>query len=341
VARAVVVREPGQVAIETLPDLEPGRHQVLCEHLYGSVCAATDQHLIAGELPLPGIAYPLILGHETIGRVVAVGPDVRYLKVGDLVTRTGYPETDTHKAFWGGFASHGLAWDTRAMREDGVAEDDIQAHAINQRLPGDINPAAATMMITWRETYSYLSRMGIPEGCSVLVLGSGGNGFSFAVLARALGAGRVAIVGNPRWEALAREAGVDDFVDYRDPAAVQALAGPFDRIVDAVGKTGGLEAVQDELADGGRIGIYGIEDLGERMAYLGKLTEAGIDARGPGEYAEAEAHDAVVSLLTSGQLDAGLWFDLDAPVALEDFPEAIEQIKGRKTLKALVRLSGG
>lgn len=338
--RAVVVREPGRLAIESLPDLEPGRHQVLCEHLYGSVCAATDQHLIAGELPLPGIAYPLILGHETIGRVVAVGPDVRYLQVGDLVTRTGYPETDDYKAFWGGFTTQGLAWDTRAMREDGVAEEDIQAHAVNQRLPAEINPAAATMMITWRETYSYLNRMGVPKGSSVLVLGSGGNGFSFAVLARALGAGRVAMVGNPRWQALAEQAGVDDFVDYRDDDAVGALAGPFDRIVDAVGKTGGLEAVQDRLAPGGRIGIYGIEDLGERMAYLGKLTEAGIDARGPGEYSEAEAHDAVVSLLTSGQLDAGLWFDVDAPVALEDFPAAIEQIRDRQTLKALVRLSG-
>ena len=48
-------------------------------------------------------------------------------------------------------------------------------------------PAAATMMITWRETHSYISRLGVKPGSRLLILGSGGNGFSFAVLVLVIG----------------------------------------------------------------------------------------------------------------------------------------------------------
>jgi L-iditol 2-dehydrogenase len=340
--KAAVVESPGRLVVRDLPTPVPGPYEALTEQLYGSICAATDRHLIAGELPIPGISYPLILGHESIGRVVEVGAKVRNLKPGDLVTRTGAPALDGCQPYWGGFVEYGLARDFAAMRDDGLPEADWAPHAINRTLPAGTDPAAATMMITWRETYSYLNRLGVEPGASVLVLGSGGNGFSFAVLARLLGAGQVAMVGNPHWEAHARAAGVDSFADYRDPGAGEGLRaafpGGFDLIVDAVGHKGGLEQVIDLLKPGGSVGIYGIEDLGERMGYLQSLIGKGIRAHGPGEYSEAEAHDAVVALLQAGKLDAGIWFDTRAAVPLADFPSAIAAIEGRKTLKAVIRL---
>jgi threonine dehydrogenase-like Zn-dependent dehydrogenase len=192
------------------------------------------------------------------------------------------------------------------------------------------------MMITWRETCSYLTRLGMREGARVLVLGSGGNGFSFVALARALGASRVAMVGNPRWEALAARAGVDDFADYRENPL--ALGGPFDLLVDAVGHTGGVESALPLLAEGAAVGIYGIEALGERMAFLKTLAARGIRAHGPGDYSEAEAHDRVIGLLEAGALDARLWFDPAAAVPLASIAEAFGAIDRRNSLKAVVRL---
>jgi 2-desacetyl-2-hydroxyethyl bacteriochlorophyllide A dehydrogenase len=338
--KAAIVEAPGKLVIRDLSDPTPGPYEALTEQLFGSICAATDRHLIAGELPIPGISYPLILGHESIGRVVEVGAKVQNLKPGDLVTRTGAPALDGCQPFWGGFAQLGLARDFAAMRDDGLPEAEWAPHAINRTLPPGTDPAAATMMITWRETCSYLSRLGVSPGASVLVLGSGGNGFSFAVLARLLGAERVAMVGNPQWAGLAARAGVDLFADYRDAGLAETLALPqgYDLIIDAVGRTGGLEQVIGLLKPNGSVGIYGIEDLGDRMGYLQKLAGTGIRAHGPGEYSEAESHDAVVALLAQGRLDAGLWFDPTAPVALADFPRALAAIEGKRTLKALVRL---
>lgn len=341
--KAAVVVAPGRLEIQDLPAPEPGDYQVLCEHLFGAVCAGTDRHLISGELPLPGIEYPFVLGHETIGRVIAVGPKVRQFALGDLVTRTGYPASDGLMAFWGGFTGQGLATDALAMREDGLPEEAWQPHLVNRRLPPGTDPAAATMMITWRETHSYITRLGVGAGSRVAILGSGGNGFSFLVMARALGAETVVMVGNPHWAGLAARAGASGFIDYRGDVAAGlagACASGYDLILDAVGRSGALEQTIDQLAAGGKVALYGIDDLRERMGYLQALSERGIATHGPGEYSEAEAHDAVLDLLAAGKLDASIWFDPARPTALTRFPEAIEAIDARRSLKALIQLSG-
>lgn len=341
--KAAVVVTPGALEIRDLPAPEPADYQVLCEHLFGAVCAGTDRHLIRGELPLPGIEYPFVLGHETIGRVIAVGPKVRHFKLGDLITRTGYPASDELKAFWGGFTELGLATDAVAMREDGLSEEAWQPHLINRVLPPGTDPAAATMMITWRETYSYLARLEVAAGSRVAILGSGGNGFSFLVMARMLGAETVVMVGNPHWTELAARAGASGFVDYRVDVA-GGLAGEcangYDLVLDAVGRSGALEQAIDQLAPSGKVALYGIDDLGERMGYLQTLADRGIETHGPGEYSEAEAHDAVVALLETGQLDASIWFDPGNPTPLPRILDAIEAIDAKRSLKALIQMHG-
>jgi 2-desacetyl-2-hydroxyethyl bacteriochlorophyllide A dehydrogenase len=341
--RAAIVRSKGNLVVEEIPDPVLGPYDVLCEQLYGAVCAATDRHLIRGDLPIPGITYPLILGHESIGRVAERGTKVRHLAVGDLVARTGARDTPGLKATWGGFAELGLAADYVAMREDGLADAEWKPFAINQTLPAGADPAADTMMITWRETHSYISRLGVKPGSRLLILGSGGNGFSFAVLAQALGVASVAMLGNPRWADRAARAGVETFADYRDPGAIETLRaaspGGFDAVIDAIGATGGIEAVLPLLSSEAVVGMYGIEALGERMAALARLREAGRRVHGPGEYSEAEAHDAVVALLEAGKLDAGLWFDVAAAPSLADIGQAIASIEAGRGLKAVVRLS--
>lgn len=343
--RAAVVESPGSLVIRMLPDPVPGPYEVLTQQLFGGICAATDRHLVEGKLPIPGISYPLILGHEAIGCVIEVGAKVRNLKPGDLVTRTGAPATDGCAAYWGGFAELGLARDFAAMREDGLPEAEWTPYTINRVLPPGTDPAAATMMITWRETLSYLTRLGPVAGKRLLILGSGGNGFSFLALARALGADAVAMVGNPFWADHAARAGAAGFADYRDPAAIatlRSIAGPagFDLMVDAVGHTGGIETALPLMAPGAGIGLYGIEALGERMGSLKTIGEQGFRVHGPGEYSEGEAHDQAAALMASGALDARLWFDPANPFALDRINDALAAVASRHSLKAVVRIAG-
>lgn len=82
--KAAVVHEFGRpLQIEEMPVREPGRHEILVKVIASGVCH-TDLHAADGDWPVKP-KMPLIPGHEAIGYVVALGPDVKGLKEGDIV----------------------------------------------------------------------------------------------------------------------------------------------------------------------------------------------------------------------------------------------------------------
>jgi L-iditol 2-dehydrogenase len=173
--KAAIVERPGILNVRDVPEPEPGEYDALCRNLYASTCSGTDLHLVHGRFP-KHVVYPTVLGHETVGRVVAVGPRVRHLDLGDLMTRSGTsgtpPPPGTRLASnWGGYAEYGTVTDHRAMREDSLDEATWKLRTAEKVVPPDVEPAVATMLITWRETLSYLKRMGVSRGATVLLMG--------------------------------------------------------------------------------------------------------------------------------------------------------------------------
>src|SRR4051812_48542207 len=82
--RAVAVMQPNQLKIVEVPDLTPGPYEARVKTEAACLCNMTDRKLIEGHFP--GVeTYPLLLGHETVGIVDAVGAKVRNFKVGDRV----------------------------------------------------------------------------------------------------------------------------------------------------------------------------------------------------------------------------------------------------------------
>ncbi len=80
---AMLLQQAGRPLRETqLPVPKPGPHQVLLRVSACGVCR-TDLHVFDGELPDPKL--PLILGHEIVGRVVALGERVQELSPGDRI----------------------------------------------------------------------------------------------------------------------------------------------------------------------------------------------------------------------------------------------------------------
>jgi len=339
--KAAVIERPGILAVREVPLPPMGDYDALCEILYGATCSGTDHHLLAGRFPWP-VQYPTVLGHESIGRVIRIGPRVRYLKAGDLVTRVGTLPTEGLSVNWGGFAEYGIARDHRAMREDGQPPEEWSSFRINQVLPPGTDPAGATMVITWRETLSYITRLGVKPGARVLVLGSGGNGLAFTAHARNLGAGYVATVGNSSREGIARAAGATAYLDYRaeDLAALLAQAQPegFDVIIDAVGKAGQIDRVLPALKPGGTTGIYGIDDYG--ACTINPTRARGTFTYYNGGYDEEETHEQVISFWQQGLLRPELWLDLQHPFSLAEIHQALAAVHERKIVKALVRIMG-
>src|SRR6187402_1143447 len=82
--KAAVVHAFGQpLQIEQLPVPEPGIHQILVKVIASGVCH-TDLHAVSGDWPVKP-KLPLVPGHEAIGYVAAVGPEVTNVKEGDIV----------------------------------------------------------------------------------------------------------------------------------------------------------------------------------------------------------------------------------------------------------------
>lgn len=82
--KAAVVHEFGQpLQIEEMPVRVPGQHEILVKVIASGVCH-TDLHAVDGDWPVKP-KMPLIPGHEAIGYVAALGPDVKGVKEGDIV----------------------------------------------------------------------------------------------------------------------------------------------------------------------------------------------------------------------------------------------------------------
>lgn len=318
-----------------------GAYDALCEMRYGSTCAGTDIHLMDGLHPNP-VSFPTILGHESVGRVVAVGSRVKNFRVGDLVTRVGAPAglREGLDANWGGFAEFGIARDHWQMRRDGVAESEWVRYRVNQVVAPQIDERTAPMIITWRETLSYIRRIGVHVGQRVIVTGSGANALSLAAHCCNTGA-EVICVGSPSRETDFRRLPIADYLSYRDPQLAEQYAERFsgaeaDFLIDGVGADKTVNALLPFLKQDGVLGNYGWNG---RFTYaLNPFCAKRSFHVYAGGYDEEESNGEVLSLVLQGKLHAELWYDMQRPFALENIPAAYDSLRRHEALKYLICL---
>ena len=79
---AVVIEEPGKVAVKRLDDPAPGPTEAVIDVEACGICG-TDIHVLEGDLEMT--SYPIVPGHEFCGEVVAVGSEVENIRAGDFV----------------------------------------------------------------------------------------------------------------------------------------------------------------------------------------------------------------------------------------------------------------
>jgi threonine dehydrogenase-like Zn-dependent dehydrogenase len=267
--RAVTVPEPGRLAFTDLPVPSYNEYEALVEILTCSICSGTDTHILHDQFPLR--AYPCVLGHESIGRVVEVGAAVRNLRPGDLVLRPAAvrpgEQLGGYHSMFGGFAEYGVVADAGAILADasGGQPPRLPPFATAQQVvPADFDPDLAGAFITFKETLSFLLRLGVQPGRSLLILGSGVVGLSFTLGAKLIGATPVIVAGRrPEPLELARSFGADAVVNVsqeelteRVRAYTNGMGAAF--AVEAVGDWAVAQAGIRPLADGGQIGIYGV-----------------------------------------------------------------------------------
>lgn len=216
--KAAVVREFGApLQIEEVEVKRPGRNQILVKVIASGVCH-TDLHAVEGDWPVKP-KMPLIPGHEGVGYVVAVGPDVNNVKEGDAV---GVPWL--YSAC--GCCDHCITgWETLCESQQnggysvdgGFAEYVIADARYVGHLPANTNfLQMAPILCAGVTVYKGLKETEVKPGEWVAISGIGGLGHVAVQYAKAMGMHVAAIdIGDDKLD-LAKRLGADLIVNAKE-----------------------------------------------------------------------------------------------------------------------------
>lgn len=244
-----------------------GPHDVQVEILYCGVCHS-DLHQARDEWG--GSIYPMVPGHEIVGKVVAVGEHVKKFKEGDLAgvgvmvdscRVCKHCEQELEQ-----YCVEGMTGTYNAMERDGktvaqggystqIVTDERYVYSISEKL--DL-AGVAPLLCAGITTYSPLRHVGVTKGTKVAVAGLGGLGHLGVKLAVSFGAEVTMLSTSPSKEADARKLGAHNFVLTNDKEQLEKYKGYFDVILNTVSANHNYTTYLDLLALNGKMIVVGI-----------------------------------------------------------------------------------
>lgn len=221
--KAFVFTEKGKIEEKQLPEvklneeLEEDRYAAILKPLYVSPCSSDVHTVFAGAGPRRA---DLILGHEGIAEITAVGSEVKDFKIGDIVAVCAVmPEP-------GDIAGHkGMPFSATKLGRniDGMWAERFKVPMADINLahiPNGLSMEAALMAVDMMATgFTAAEEADIEEGMSVLIIGSGAVGLMAAAGAMQKGAWRSYVIGTDKSTAnidAAAAFGADAYISYRD-----------------------------------------------------------------------------------------------------------------------------
>lgn len=222
---------------------EPRADDVSIEVLYCGVCH-TDIHFVDDDWDMT--VYPVVPGHEIIGRVTGVGSKVKNYKAGDLVgvgcmvdsCRTCPSCQDgleQYCAEGSTFTYNGVDRHDGKPTYGGYSERLHVSERFVVRLPDKLDPAAAApLLCAGITTYSPLKYVGVKKGDKVGVVGMGGLGHMGIKFAKAMGAQVTLFTRSQGKVEEGKRNGADHVVISTDEKQMEAAAGSLDYILDTV-----------------------------------------------------------------------------------------------------------
>ena len=306
--KSYVVYEGGNCKIEEMPMPKYGEYDVLVKIESCGVCNGTDTKIIHGDFK--GIdTYPVVLGHEGVGRVVEKGSKVTNFEIGDLVLMPYWSDVpEGYTSGWGTYSEYNIAIDALAQEKDGIIPEEFSYG--QRKLPADFDPVSSAMIITFREVLSTMKRFGFEANKSLVVLGMGPVGLSFVQFARLTGMGPIIAIdiSDEKLE-LAKKRGADYVINSKTTDIVSAVKeicpDGVDYALDAVGVSAFINTALEIIKPDAKVCVYGIsanmtqEVDWSKCPYNWTLHFHQF----PSKKGESEAHDQIVKWIQMGIID--------------------------------------
>lgn len=205
-------------------------------------------------------AYPVVAGHEVIGRVMAMGANVRSLREGQRVG-LGWNAGSCMHCRWCTGGQQQLCKDAQATiigHHGGFAER-VRAHWLwAVPLPEELDPAQAGPLLCGGVTvFSPLTTFNVSPTHRVGVVGIGGLGHLALKFCRAWGCEVTALTSSESKHAEALALGAHRALSSRDKAALKSLSGQLDLLIVTVNVTLDWSALLSTLAPNGRLHLVG------------------------------------------------------------------------------------
>ncbi len=256
------------LASTKIPRRDPAENDVQIEILFCGICHS-DLHSVRNEWSefMPTV-YPIVPGHEIVGRVTKAGSAVTKFKPGDLAAvgcmvdsdgtcpecRAGLEQFCPNMTLTFNSPDKHLGGVTFGGYSDSIVVD--QRFVL--RVPANLKPAgAAPLLCAGITTYSPLHRAGVSKGNKVGVVGLGGLGHMGVKFAHAFGAHVVVFTTSPRKKEDALRLGADDVVISRNADEMQKHVESFDFILDTVSADHDVNAYIQLLRRDGNLTIVG------------------------------------------------------------------------------------
>lgn len=246
---------------------EPGDHDVLIDILYCGVCHS-DIHQVRNEWR--DSIYPMVPGHEIVGRVLKIGTLVKKFKVGDMAAvgcfvdscRTcdscmegeeQYCEVHTASTY------NGTEMDLISPTYGGYSNKIVVDEKYSLKIPGNLSlERVAPLLCAGITTYSPLRQWKLEKGQRLGVIGLGGLGHMALKLGVSMGAEVTLLSSSPSKEQDARRLGAHHFVYTSDSRAMSMQRNYFHLIIDTVSAPHDFNDYLPLLKKGGTMILVGI-----------------------------------------------------------------------------------
>jgi uncharacterized zinc-type alcohol dehydrogenase-like protein len=282
-AKAYAATSPtSPLAHTTIQRRDPNDQDVQIEVLFCGVCHS-DLHMVRNEWSsLMATPYPIVPGHEIVGRVTKVGSGVTKYKSGDLVgvgcmvdsdgtcpdCKDGLEQFCPNQVLTYASPDKHLGGHTHG----GYSESVVVDQRFVLRIPANLDPAgAAPLLCAGITTWSPLRHWGVTAGKKVGVVGLGGLGHMGVKFAHALGAHVVVFTTSPNKQADALRLGANEVVVSTNADEMQKHAGTFDFILDTVSADHDVNAYINLLRRDGNMTLVGAPSKPLAVASFGLL----------------------------------------------------------------------